>query len=120
MDGKQDLVLQLEEFEHAFGIRLLDESGFVFSENRFKGIPTIGEVRTLIGTLTHIFGNFNRVTYSCNFSCIWDHYARPDAFGKFMAELFTTHNPDGWDGFSSFLEQQEAKANEDPMEELPF
>ncbi len=120
MEGRQDLVLQLEEYEHAFGIRLLDQNGFVFSDSRFKGIPAIGEVRTLIGTLTHIFGNFDRVTYSRNFQCVWDHHARPDAFGKFMAELFATHHPDGWDSFSDFLAKQEAKANEDPLEGLPF
>jgi hypothetical protein len=120
MDGRQDLVLMLEEYDHSFSIRLLDRSGFVFSDNRFKGIPAIGEVRVLVSTLTHIFGNFNRVTYSRDFQCMWDHEARPDAFGKFMAELFASHNPDDWDGFSRFLEEQEAKTREDPLEGLPF
>lgn len=120
MDGRQDLVLQLEEYEHSFGIRLLDKKGFVFSDNRFTDIPAIAEVRTFVGTLTHIFGNFNRVTYSRDFYCVWDHSARPDVFGKFMAELFATHAPDGWDGFSAFLAKQEAKSHEDPLEGLPF
>ena len=120
MDGRQDLVLLLEEHGHSFSIRLLDRNGFVFSENRFMGIPAIAEVRVLVSTLTHIFGNFNRVTYSRNFQCVWDHEARPDAFGKFMAELFATHDPDGWDGFSDFLEKQEVKSREDPLEGLPF
>lgn len=120
MDGRQDLVLLLEEHGNSFGIRLLDQNGFLFSDNRFMGIPAIAEVRVLVSTLTHIFGNFSRVTYSRNFQCVWDHKARPDAFGKFMAELFATHDPEGWDGFSEFLEQQEAKSREDPMEGLPF
>lgn len=118
MVGRQDLVLVLEEYEWAFSIRLLDKNGTLFSENRFPGNPSVAEVRTLVGTMTHVFGNFNRVTYSRNFRTIWDHQARPDSFGKFMAELFATHKEGGWDGFSEFLARQERKA--DPTEGLPF
>lgn len=118
MVGRQDLVLVLEEYEWAFSVRLLDRNGTLFSESRFPKNPSVAEVRTLVGTLTHIFGNFNRVTYSRNFHTIWDHDARPDFFGKFMAELFATHNDGGWDGFSDFLARQERKA--DPTEGLPF
>ncbi|MDN7244600.1 hypothetical protein [Planococcus shenhongbingii] len=120
MVGKQDLILVLEEYEDAFRIRLLDKRGFLYSENQFKGMPAVMEVRVLVSTMTHIFGNFNRVTYSRNFNVVWDHPARPDSFGKFMAELFATHNRDGWEGFSAFLERQEQERHRNPTKDLPF
>lgn len=120
MVGKQDLILVLEEYENFFRIRLLDKRGFSYSDNQFKEMPAVMEVRVLVSTMTHIFGNFNRVTYSRDFNVVWDHPARPDAFGKFMAELFTMHNSGGWEGFSAFLDRQEQERRRNPSKDLPF
>ncbi|TWT03718.1 hypothetical protein [Planomicrobium sp. CPCC 101079] len=131
MGGKKELILVLEEYESDFSVRLLDGNGTVYSHNHFKETPDVAKVRSLVGTLTHIFGNFNRVTYSKNFTTIWDHEARPDSFGKFMAELFASaeklesHDTPAykyhmWEHFSEFLEEQEELAHQDHTKDLPF
>ncbi|MGI2327578.1 hypothetical protein [Planococcus sp. YIM B11945] len=120
-----ELILVLEEYETSFTVRLIDRNGKVYSHNYFSEIPDIANVRTLIATLTHIFGNFNRVTYSKDIKSIWDHEARPDAFGKFMAELFASQNNSSnkyqaWEQFSNFLEELENEAHRDYTADLPF
>ncbi|MDN7241634.1 hypothetical protein QWY14_07505 [Planococcus sp. N028] len=131
MAGKEEFVLVLEEYESAFSVRLVDKNGMVYSQNHFIETPDVAKVRSLIGTLTHIFGNFNRVTYSKNFKTIWDHEARPDSFGKFVAELFASEKDSGphnstdykysmWEHFSVFLEEQEERAHRDYTKDLPF
>lgn len=130
MAAKRELVLVLEEFESNFSVRLMDQDGTLHSHNHFKEMPDVAKVRFLVGTLTHIFGNFNRVTYSKNFTMVWDHEARPDAFGKFMAELFASKKDARlfeenskyhmWEQFSEFLEEQEALAHQDRTKDLPF
>ena len=125
MFGKNNLVLVLEDYELSFSVRLMDRDGLVYSDNRFMEKPHISKIRMLVGTLTQIFGNFNRVTYSKNFNMVWDHEARPDVFGKFLAEMFTAHETvdskySTWEHFSEFLEQQEKEAHRSRLEDLPF
>ena len=125
MFGKNNLVLVLEDYELSFSVRLMDRDGLVYSDNRFMEKPHISKIRMLVGTLTQIFGNFNRVTYSKNFNMVWDHEARPDAFGKFMAELFASNETVDpkyhmWEQFSEFLEQQERETRRSKLEDLPF
>jgi hypothetical protein len=129
MAKKEELILVLEEYEASFTVRLIDKDGIVYSHNHFPEIPDIGDVRALIAVLAHIFGNFNRVAYSKNVKSIWDHEARPDAFGKFMAELFASQSrrhgtADNkyreWEQFSDFLEELENEAHRDYSADLPF
>ncbi|PSL40779.1 hypothetical protein B0H99_104241 [Planomicrobium soli] len=126
MAVKEELVLVLEEYKSSFKVCLLGRDGTTYSSNYFKEMPEVAEVRSLIGTLTHIFGNFNRITYSKNFTTIWDHEARPDSFGKFMAELFaskedsSTNKYRRWEHFSEFLEEQEEVVHQDRTKDLPF
>lgn len=129
MAGKGDHVLVLEEYDKAFSVSLIGRQGTLYSRNHFDETPDVAKVRSLVATLTHIFDNFNRVVYSKNFTIVWDHEARSDSFGKFMAELFASKEDVGspentkyhmWDHFSEFLEEQEELAHRDHTKDLPF
>lgn len=129
MAGGKELILVLDEYERGFSVRLIGWDGTVYSHNRFLETPDVAKVRSLISALTHTFGNFNRVTYSKNFTTVWDHEARPDSFGKFMAELFASEEDSSdaseyqyhmWEHFSEFLKEQEELAHRDRTTDLPF
>ncbi|MCJ1908308.1 hypothetical protein [Planococcus ruber] len=125
MFGKNNLVLVLEDYDLSFSVRLMDRDGLVYSDNRFMEKPSLSKIRSLVSALTQIFGNFNRVTYSKNFQKVWDHEARPDAFGKFLAEMFTSHEAadpkySTWEHFSEFLTEQKREAKNKRLGDLPF